>query len=496
MSILNVDFSNSQVPLIKEIQLTLPEWTLILHQTLLFQLILGRWLLPKGELSRDQLSQLLLVQIGMAADILEFITEGLKAEMIYVGNDLHLILMLTVWTWSLPQFTLSLTLTKSRKPRVAGTSDLLEVDSEEKLRMRDRRRGNQSSCCHIFCGTEIWAILVTMTMQDLPFLSTRLYLIFTPQIPISIPFFFFTFKNALLAMLQLYRLSVILQQYRNQRMARAKVTPEHNPAPMMELEDGMANHPGNSRHVPESQPEASAAPTARFTSRFFHGFGPKLRQRKHVSIQTEQSLQIVASISSRWAVDVDDDYYQYTTGDGKHRNSGIINSHEAFSSDSHGALYGRYGSRPTSFSDSPCEPGCQVNIAAEKDDKKDVFAVFCSRNNVGDCSSNKQCERSAGMTFDGSGAPTKYVSGSFDTKADRAEGNDGPGPDGRVCGVDAVDSAEGENTIEAIYEIMSNLGGCRDAGSRPISHGEKNPNGPRVNASGESGIGGDGDVSG
>ena len=35
-------------------------------------LIIGRWLLPKGDLTRDQLSQLLLVYIGTAADIIEF----------------------------------------------------------------------------------------------------------------------------------------------------------------------------------------------------------------------------------------------------------------------------------------------------------------------------------------------------------------------------------------------------------------------------------------
>ena len=34
-------------------------------------LILGRWLLPKGRLTRDQFSQLMLVYIGMAADIVE-----------------------------------------------------------------------------------------------------------------------------------------------------------------------------------------------------------------------------------------------------------------------------------------------------------------------------------------------------------------------------------------------------------------------------------------
>jgi len=43
-----------------------------LEQLLLLCLILGRWLLPKGDLTHDQLSELLLVYIGTAADICEF----------------------------------------------------------------------------------------------------------------------------------------------------------------------------------------------------------------------------------------------------------------------------------------------------------------------------------------------------------------------------------------------------------------------------------------
>ena len=43
-----------------------------LEQLLLLILILGRWMLPKGKLTHDQLSQLLLVYIGTAADIVEF----------------------------------------------------------------------------------------------------------------------------------------------------------------------------------------------------------------------------------------------------------------------------------------------------------------------------------------------------------------------------------------------------------------------------------------
>jgi len=47
------------------------QWVVMIEQMLLFLLILGRWALPKGNISRNELSQLLLVYIGMAADIIE-----------------------------------------------------------------------------------------------------------------------------------------------------------------------------------------------------------------------------------------------------------------------------------------------------------------------------------------------------------------------------------------------------------------------------------------
>ncbi|TRY76799.1 hypothetical protein TCAL_10458, partial [Tigriopus californicus] len=48
-------------------QLKPEQWTRILEQVVLVVLIWGRWLLPKGRLSRDQFSQMMLVFIGMAA---------------------------------------------------------------------------------------------------------------------------------------------------------------------------------------------------------------------------------------------------------------------------------------------------------------------------------------------------------------------------------------------------------------------------------------------
>lgn len=57
---------------LKQVQIKLPEislstetWITLIEQFLMLILIIGRWMLPKGDLTRDQLSQLLLVYIGI-----------------------------------------------------------------------------------------------------------------------------------------------------------------------------------------------------------------------------------------------------------------------------------------------------------------------------------------------------------------------------------------------------------------------------------------------
>lgn len=47
-----------------DIQIDNETWVTLIEQFLMLVLIIGRWLLPKGDLTRDQLSQLLLVYIG------------------------------------------------------------------------------------------------------------------------------------------------------------------------------------------------------------------------------------------------------------------------------------------------------------------------------------------------------------------------------------------------------------------------------------------------
>lgn len=47
-----------------DIQVDPSTWITLIEQFLMLILIVGRWMLPKGDLTRDQLSQLLLVYIG------------------------------------------------------------------------------------------------------------------------------------------------------------------------------------------------------------------------------------------------------------------------------------------------------------------------------------------------------------------------------------------------------------------------------------------------
>ncbi|CAF1262974.1 unnamed protein product [Rotaria sordida] len=179
-------------------------WTQIVEQTLLLVLIIGRWLLPVGKtMTRDQLSQLLLVYIGTAADIIELF-EAFKEH--DVQRNLTIIhLILTAWSISLIQFTLVVTSTKTRKNR---TEDFQRKNSQE-----------IETCfgCRLFWETELWALSTTILLQDGPFLCLRLGLIIHYKI-ISQSNIFFTTKNFLVVLLQFYRVCVIIIEHRKRHL--------------------------------------------------------------------------------------------------------------------------------------------------------------------------------------------------------------------------------------------------------------------------------------
>ena len=109
-----MDFENLPVPVDNDTMV------MIIEQFLMLILIIGRWMLPKGDLTRDQLSQLLLVYIGTAADIIEFF-DSIKDEKVNT-NKLFCLLVLSIWSWSLLQFTFVLTATKGRKTKITAVS--------------------------------------------------------------------------------------------------------------------------------------------------------------------------------------------------------------------------------------------------------------------------------------------------------------------------------------------------------------------------------------
>lgn len=171
---------------------------ILLQQSMMLVFIAGRWVGPKGAMTREQLSQLLLAYVGMAADMLEFITETLKIPEVACNNVL-VTLVFVIWLWSLLQYTLGLTATKQRKTRVVGTASA-QQDSCGVV------HGIMSFllCC---CGGEIWALMVSVIMQDGPYLILRLYILFKLH---DFGQIFFTVKNGILFCLQLYRIAIVI----------------------------------------------------------------------------------------------------------------------------------------------------------------------------------------------------------------------------------------------------------------------------------------------
>ncbi|XP_032046596.1 transmembrane protein 26 isoform X2 [Aythya fuligula] len=169
-------------------------WTLALHQTFLLLLVVGRWLLPIGmEITRDQLSQLLLMFVGTAADILEFASETLDIKDVR-KNYVLLNAILAVWTWSMLQFPLDLAVQHIGCKPTASARRIPSL---------------------LFCrySAELWNIGVSLFIQDGPFFIVRSILMGHFRIFNQL-LVFFTAKNILVLTLQLYRLAVITLDFR------------------------------------------------------------------------------------------------------------------------------------------------------------------------------------------------------------------------------------------------------------------------------------------
>uniref|UniRef100_A0A3B4URB9 Transmembrane protein 26 n=1 Tax=Seriola dumerili TaxID=41447 RepID=A0A3B4URB9_SERDU len=163
--------------------------TLLTKQTMLIVLVLGRWLMPKGDMSRDQLSQLLMVYVGLGADILDIFDTFREPEV--KTNRAVVIVGLALFSWALMQFPLVLTQTRPSKGESGG------------LLCCPGAPPSFASCC----SSEVWSLLLTVGLQDGPFLLYRLYLMVQEQV-LNQLMIFFTCKNILIVLLELYRIFV------------------------------------------------------------------------------------------------------------------------------------------------------------------------------------------------------------------------------------------------------------------------------------------------
>lgn len=255
------------------------------EQALVLILVIGRWLLPNGEITRDQLSQLLLIYIGTGADIMEF-TGIIKEDAIRTTNTQMLQnkrfvnAVFLFWSVSLFQFSLTIfamegTAQSLEKEKLQLMIEELKKLKEERGLTRKRRNqvlpsqalytnkmkhsktgqeGNQvmykqtepglvkpemmsitiaeneviteasdrrcSGCWHRFAKSlgnvavkvtdyaELTSLLIPLLMQDGPFLVIRLMVIaYYGEYRNAL--YFLTVKNALVVMIQVYRIFVL-----------------------------------------------------------------------------------------------------------------------------------------------------------------------------------------------------------------------------------------------------------------------------------------------
>ena len=216
---------------------------------LLLLVIMGRWFLPKGNISRSTLSQLLLVYMSLASDIVDLLT--LLNEIQVQESTLMTCFTLTIFSWSLFQFSLNLVVTRGRSfqsiheqediediildPTSENIQNYKENDDSagdltktfiDKLNtfkefnpQLNQKNSRTTKCLRFFrldlLDSEIWSILITLIFQDGPFLAIRL----TAVIRFNVRTFstmFFTCKNAIILFLQIYRLSAICTEAKNQ----------------------------------------------------------------------------------------------------------------------------------------------------------------------------------------------------------------------------------------------------------------------------------------
>ncbi|XP_071805551.1 transmembrane protein 26-like [Asterias amurensis] len=231
------------------------QWILVVEQMLPLLLIVGRWLLPKGSITRNELSELLLVYFATAADIIEFF-DGFNEVSVKYDRSL-VFTLLTLWSWSLIQFALVMTSIRDQRgtsssqskpttpsdgqrkikralfkrfPRLASSRVVRPLPTSETndglmvIPIKPKHEIREDTVPTFTClDTSVWSIVASLLLQDAPFLVFRLTLILRYQV-YSHTNVFFTCKNSLVIVLQTYRIFVLHIERREKVRLQKKAT--------------------------------------------------------------------------------------------------------------------------------------------------------------------------------------------------------------------------------------------------------------------------------
>ncbi|XP_021346623.1 uncharacterized protein LOC110446017 [Mizuhopecten yessoensis] len=169
-------------------------WVVVVEESLVYLIVNGRWLLPRGRVTREELSDLLFDYLAMASDIMELF--ALFDEDSIRGNPMITYAILAIWSVSFIQF-------------IPVVMNRRAVNSFRKHTQDEKDKSNCCVCAG--CGNSFPDIFVTIAglfLQDGPFLALRLFIIFYLQL-LTYSLVFFVLKNTIVVLLLTYRLGIL-----------------------------------------------------------------------------------------------------------------------------------------------------------------------------------------------------------------------------------------------------------------------------------------------
>ena len=176
-------------------------WLIIVQESLIYLLVFGRWLLPRRNVSRDFLADLLLEFLAIASDIMELL--AVFDEPTVRSHRLLTYWVMGVWSASFIQFV----------PVLAHK------------RMYRRLRNPQMKACTRACGEHFVELVYTcmsIFLQDGPFLVLRLYIMIRLRL-ITYSLVFFVLKNIVTLLLLFYRMGLMCFQLPCNKRQRTKL---------------------------------------------------------------------------------------------------------------------------------------------------------------------------------------------------------------------------------------------------------------------------------